>query len=212
MFKTLVIVRFGIQRSPENRQYVRVEPERGRARLSAMWVRIALLGAIAFALAACTAGGGTNSAEPLGPSPTGSTSPSTSTATTVNLVGYPKESAKCPTQPTGDPDQRPVELTGEVRRYLLCPSEPGVWGQPFAPYAVTPSAPNHGKAFAQLGAALSLPDKPPSHKPCAAIAVAPRTILVQTTDGYWRVHIPVDGCGMELPQVTEALRKVPIPR
>ena len=95
--------------------------------------------------------------------------------------------------------------------YLICPMHPGVWGPPFSPYGLTPSAPSGGKPFAGLDAALRLPDEPPSVQGCPVRKQAPKTIFIVTAEGRWWAHVPVDGCGMYLPQVVEAFSKIAVP-
>lgn len=187
-----------------------MEPRRLTFRHTVMWARTALLAAVVAGLTACTGGGSVGAPSTPTPGATVTESPSTN-AVVSTLVGYPSQPLKCPTRPTREPDQSQVAVTGQVRAYLLCPLEPGVWGPPFSPYRLTTSAPSGGKPFAALDAALRLPDEPPSGEACPATAQAPRTILIETGEGLWGAHLPVDGCGMYLPQVVNALSEIAVP-
>lgn len=176
-----------------------------------MRARIALLAAVIAGLGACTDAGSsgapvaTNAATPT---PTHTTSPTPIS----NPVGYPTQSLKCPTKPTSEPDQPHSDVTGQVLEYLICPMKPGVWGPPFSPYGLNPSAPSGGKPFTRVDAVLRLPDETTSSdEGCPTFVQAPRTILVKTTEGRWQVHLPVDDCGTYLPQVTKALSKIGVP-
>jgi hypothetical protein len=63
--------------------------------------------------------------------------------------------------------------------------------------------------FLRLDAALRLPDSATtSDEGCPAIPQAPKTIYVKTTEGRWRVHVPVDGCGRYVARVEKALGKL----
>jgi len=170
-----------------------------------MRARAALVVAVVAGLTACTGTGSVGAPATPAPTPTVRSSPPPNMSVS-SPVGYPTESVKCPHKPTSEPDQTPVAVTGEVRSYLLCPLEPGVWGPPFSPSSLDPSAPSGGKPFARLDAALRLPDEPTSgDEGCPTIPQAPRTIFAETTEGSWLVHLPVDGCGIYLPQVVMAL-------
>jgi hypothetical protein len=186
-----------------------MEPRDSASRRSGMGPRLCLLVLVAVAVTSCT-GSGDSATSPASAAPsTAMTSPKVGGART-NLVGYPTESPRCPTKPKSEPERPQVMVTGKVRKYLLCPLEPGVWGLPFEPTAITPTASDSGESFSRLDSALRLPDEPVSSQGCPATAQKPRTLMVVTTQGRWLVHLPVDRCGMYLPQVKRALR-IPVP-
>ena len=143
------------------------------------------------------------------PTPTSSVSPTSASATsspppaTEGLRGYGVSSLDCPTKAPTSRQDRPLQpITGEVQEYVICPY---VWGtrQPHA-HVLTPGS----SAFDIFDRALRRPDEPPSNGPCPAIAMAPRVILVQTTDGDWDVHIPTDDCGFYQAGVRNVLAQV----
>lgn len=188
-----------------------VEPVPHQARPSAMRARIALLAAAVAALTACSGTGSVGA--PSTPRPAATDTPSLPPGTLVrSLVGYRTQALTCPTKPTREPDRPSVVVTGQVRQYLICPMEPGGWGPPFSPHRLTPSAPRGGRTFARLDAALRLPDARASAQACPAMAQAPRAVLVETDEGRWRAHLPVDGCSLYLPQVLTALSEIDVAR
>lgn len=195
----------------------RMEPLWLTLRHTVMWARTALLAALVAGLTACTGGGSVGAPSTPTSGSTVMKSPSTD-AVVSTLMGYPQQSARCPTEPTTEPEQTPVVVTGKPIAYLICPLQGGVWGPPFSPYRLTKSAPGGGEPFAGLDAALRLPDESAAEvddsgvdQVCPASLQAPRTIFVETSDGLWQAHVPSGSCGAYLPQVVDALSKIVIP-
>ena len=117
------------------------------------------------------------------------------------LRGYTVGSLDCPTEvPIVTPDRPSQPITGEVQKYVLCPS---TWGA-HQPHGDPPAVAPGSNTFAVLDRALRRPDAPYSNGPCPAMAMAPRLILAQTTDGDWDVHIPTNDCGFYPADVMKA--------
>jgi len=132
------------------------------------------------------------------PTPAASVTPTSASATssappaTQGLRGYGVTSLDCPTKAPPSTQDRPLQLvTGEVEEYVLCPY---AWGTR-QPHGVAHVVTHGSDAFAILDRALRRPDKEFGSGQYCPYAQLRRTILAQTTDGEWDVHIPTDDCG-----------------
>ena len=129
-------------------------------------------------------GGCTNA---VGPQP--SSSPSASGMPTSGLRGDRIASLSCSAtlRPASD-----GAITGVVISYIVCPLS-----QTLAPgqTGTSVTVPASSGVYSNLDMALRSPDGVANAGvPCPAYADAPRVVLGETTDGYWVIRIPQDGC------------------
>lgn len=167
-------------------------------------VTTVLLSATLLAAASCTSSTSGPADAPGGPGPSPSVSQSAGTSSAVGLRGVPIPSLACPTAPPTAAPEPPERVSGERQAYWICPA-PGSDASPPAVDAVIISKADAAK-YDALSQALALPDQvSASATPCPTEATLPVMILVETLNGPWLVHLPVDGCGNYPEALTSAL-------
>lgn len=129
---------------------------------------------------------------PTAPAPT--TQPTSSAAPTVlsGLRGVAATSAACPALPDAEVPAD-VRITGEVTRLWVCATAT-VEPFPVRRGPATEVAPGDGELFTTLLRELERADERTPVAACAAYYQTPRSVVVETPDGYWLAHLPHDEC------------------
>jgi hypothetical protein len=116
----------------------------------------------------------------------------------------------CPTTsaPASDNATTAPPVRGTVRTIRICPPVSGTTQAPVGK-AVDLTVAQDGATFEALLAALSLPDVPATRTAtaCPVVARLPTfEVLIDTTEGQWSPHLPVDGCKRWIQPLTAAIQ------